>query len=210
MSKSVRRLLGQLAICLFVAGLATEISDRLFSGNTFAQLVTIFVATLLASMVVWSIYSRKIGRKRSRSKSRRRRAGSSQNTSAATKDAPPRDTQSDRKNESTKTTRDSGTGKSRQSDRTSGNQSRQRRRRPSRNRPDGEAERQTGVIKSYSDRQLYGFISIEDGSDIFFHKSCLNPEFNVQQLKQGTKITFFTKEDERGHYADDIQLNLSK
>lgn len=209
MSKNIRRLLSLFAISLFAAGLATEIADRFFFQNTFALLVTVFIAVLISSIAAGSILVRKDGKNRSRSDSRQRRTARSGKNESAGKDKRARDTRSDRKNRSVKKTSDPLGGQDRRKVETSTDQPRQRRGKSTRQRSSDEPERVAGTIKSYSSRQLYGFISKDDGTDIFFHKSCVGPGFRTQLLKSGTKITFVAKEDDRGHYADDIQLNES-
>ena len=61
----------------------------------------------------------------------------------------------------------------------------------------------TGTVKWYDETKGYGFISTEEGQDIFVHRSGLSNSFNG--LEPGQSVTFETKQGDRGLIAIEVQ-----
>ena len=65
------------------------------------------------------------------------------------------------------------------------------------------AGRQRGLVKWYSPRKKYGFISPHSGPDLFAHRSHFK---GVGRLRQGDLVEFAIEETEKGVAAVDVQL----
>jgi CspA family cold shock protein len=57
-----------------------------------------------------------------------------------------------------------------------------------------------GTVKWFNERKGFGFISQDDGGDIFVHYSSINmPGF--KKLVEGDRVSFEVEEDDRGPKA---------
>ncbi len=63
----------------------------------------------------------------------------------------------------------------------------------------------TGVVKWYNNKKGYGFISGNDGEDVFVHHSQIKEKGNNKDLSEGENITYDTKASERGLQAINVQ-----
>ena len=61
----------------------------------------------------------------------------------------------------------------------------------------------TGVCKWFSDKKSYGFITGDDGKDYFVYFKDINMD-GFKTLKEGQKVTFDTKETDRGISACNV------
>jgi cold shock protein len=61
----------------------------------------------------------------------------------------------------------------------------------------------SGTVKWFSDKKGYGFISQEDGKDVFVHFSSINGN-GFRTLAEGQAVTFELEETERGPVAKDV------
>ena len=60
-----------------------------------------------------------------------------------------------------------------------------------------------GMVKWFSEKKGYGFISQEDGQDIFVHFSSINtPGFKT--LTEGDQVSFDVEESDRGPVAKNV------
>jgi len=61
-----------------------------------------------------------------------------------------------------------------------------------------------GTVKWFSEKKGYGFISQDDGKDIFVHySSIVMPGF--KKLAEGDRVSFEVEEDNRGPKAKNVQ-----
>lgn len=67
------------------------------------------------------------------------------------------------------------------------------------------AERETGTVKWFNASKGYGFITKEDGSDIFVHFSSINTE-GFKTLKEGQKVEFEVSDGDKGPQAQDVTI----
>ena len=58
-------------------------------------------------------------------------------------------------------------------------------------------------MKWFSDKKGYGFISREDGDDIFVHFSAISSE-GFKSLKEGEKVTFEVTQGPKGLQAANV------
>lgn len=64
---------------------------------------------------------------------------------------------------------------------------------------------QNGIVKWFNNAKGYGFISLNDGTDVFVHYS--NIEGNgFRTLRQGQEVMFELKEGPKGLSAQHVQL----
>jgi CspA family cold shock protein len=64
-------------------------------------------------------------------------------------------------------------------------------------------ERTTGTVKWFSERKGYGFITREEGKDVFVHFSGIRPG-GPRSLNEGDKVEFSIETDQRGPRAVDL------
>ena len=63
----------------------------------------------------------------------------------------------------------------------------------------------TGTVKWFNDAKGYGFITPDDGGeDLFAHFSAIKMD-GFKTLKQGQRVTFDLKKNEKGKQADNIK-----
>lgn len=61
-----------------------------------------------------------------------------------------------------------------------------------------------GIVKWFSEQKGYGFITIEEGQDIFVHHSSIDmPGFKT--LTEGDKVSFDAEETDRGQQAKNVK-----
>jgi CspA family cold shock protein len=63
----------------------------------------------------------------------------------------------------------------------------------------------TGTVKWFNDAKGYGFITGEDGSDLFVHYSAIQGGgFGFKSLAEGDKVSFDVEKDQKGPRAVNV------
>ena len=65
------------------------------------------------------------------------------------------------------------------------------------------AERETGTVKWFNAEKGYGFITREEGSDVFVHHQALSGD-GFKKLDEGQKVEFSVVQGEKGLQAQDV------
>lgn len=63
----------------------------------------------------------------------------------------------------------------------------------------------TGTVKWFNNQKGYGFISDQDGNDVFVHYSGLNME-GFKTLEEGTKVEFDVTDGQKGPQAVNVTV----
>jgi len=61
----------------------------------------------------------------------------------------------------------------------------------------------TGTVKWFSDQKGYGFITGDDGQDVFCHFSAIQTE-GFKTLRDGQKVTFDVEKGDKGLRAANV------
>lgn len=61
-----------------------------------------------------------------------------------------------------------------------------------------------GIVKWFNDRKGYGFISQEDGNDVFVHFSSIEAD-GYKTLSEGDNVDFEIEESDRGPEAKNVK-----
>ncbi|MDR4504142.1 MAG: cold-shock protein [Candidatus Scalindua sp.] len=61
----------------------------------------------------------------------------------------------------------------------------------------------SGTVKWFNDSKGFGFISQEDGDDVFVHHTAIQGE-GFKSLSEGDKVEFETEKGERGYKASNV------
>lgn len=63
----------------------------------------------------------------------------------------------------------------------------------------------TGIVKWFNEEKGFGFISANDGKDIFVHHSQVKEKGNEKTLHEGEEVTFDIGEGQKGPMAINVQ-----
>ena len=66
-----------------------------------------------------------------------------------------------------------------------------------------ESQRITGTVKWFNSSKGYGFISRDDGSDVFVHYSAIKSE-GFRKLEEGQKVEFIVEDSPKGPQAVNV------
>ena len=67
------------------------------------------------------------------------------------------------------------------------------------------AERETGTVKWFNSSKGYGFITRDQGTDVFVHYSALRGE-GYRSLEEGQRVEFTVGKGEKGPQAQDVEV----
>jgi len=67
------------------------------------------------------------------------------------------------------------------------------------------AERETGTVKWFNASKGYGFISREQGDDVFVHYSAIGGD-GYRSLEEGQKVEFTVTDGQKGAQAQDVVI----
>lgn len=62
----------------------------------------------------------------------------------------------------------------------------------------------TGTVKWFDSERGYGFISANDGNDVFIHHSQIKEKGNDKDLHEGESLTFDIIQDDKGPAAINV------
>ena len=65
------------------------------------------------------------------------------------------------------------------------------------------SDRETGTVKWFNADKGYGFITREQGGDVFVHHNAINGE-GFKTLAEGQKVDFVVSQSEKGPQAQDV------
>jgi len=63
------------------------------------------------------------------------------------------------------------------------------------------SDKQKGTVKFFNEKKGYGFITKEDGNDVFVHFTSIESEDDFKTLKEGQAVEFEIESDDRGDKA---------
>ena len=66
------------------------------------------------------------------------------------------------------------------------------------------SDRQTGTVKWFNDAKGFGFISRENGEDVFVHFRAIQGT-GFKSLQEGQKVSFTVVKGPKGLQADEVQ-----
>ncbi len=68
------------------------------------------------------------------------------------------------------------------------------------------SDRETGIVKWFSDSKGYGFISREGSSDVFVHFSAIQGGEGFKTLNEGQRVEFSVEQGSKGPQATNVVL----
>lgn len=71
---------------------------------------------------------------------------------------------------------------------------------------EGTKDRIAGVVRKVLTCKNYGFLTVDDGRDLFFHRSEVHRALRWEGLRPGTRVCFMVGKNNRGVCATDIRL----
>ncbi len=66
------------------------------------------------------------------------------------------------------------------------------------------AERQSGTVKWFNDAKGFGFISVQNGDDVFVHYSAIQTD-GFKSLAEGQQVEFEVVSGQKGPAAENVR-----
>lgn len=66
-------------------------------------------------------------------------------------------------------------------------------------------EKETGVVKWFNAQKGFGFITRDQGNDVFVHHTAIKME-GYRALEEGQRVSFTVGEGEKGPKAQDVEV----
>ncbi|MEC7822195.1 MAG: cold-shock protein [Candidatus Neomarinimicrobiota bacterium] len=66
------------------------------------------------------------------------------------------------------------------------------------------SDKQKGTVKFFNEKKGYGFITKEDGNDVFVHFTSIQSDDDFKTLKEGQAVEFDVESDDRGDKAVNV------
>jgi CspA family cold shock protein len=63
----------------------------------------------------------------------------------------------------------------------------------------------TGTVKWFDEKKGFGFITVDEGSDVFVHYSAIVSE-GFRKLAEGERVSLDVKEGAKGPQAENVQV----
>ena len=63
----------------------------------------------------------------------------------------------------------------------------------------------TGIVKWFNQEKGYGFLSCDDGNDVFVHHSQVKETGTEKDLHEGQSVSFDVEDGEKGPMAINVQ-----
>jgi CspA family cold shock protein len=63
----------------------------------------------------------------------------------------------------------------------------------------------TGTVKWFDEKKGYGFITMDEGKDVFVHYTAIQGN-GFRKLAEGERVSFEVKEGTKGPQADQVQV----
>jgi cold shock protein len=63
----------------------------------------------------------------------------------------------------------------------------------------------TGTVKWFDEKKGYGFITMDEGKDVFVHYTAIQGS-GFRKLAEGERVSFEVKEGTKGPQADQVQV----
>lgn len=67
------------------------------------------------------------------------------------------------------------------------------------------SDRQTGTVKWFNEQKGFGFITTQEGQDVFVHFSAIQRD-GFKPLREGLQVSFEFEEGARGQVAANVQV----
>ena len=66
------------------------------------------------------------------------------------------------------------------------------------------ADRQSGTVKWFNDAKGFGFLSVENGDDVFVHYSAIQTD-GFKSLAEGQQVEFEVVQGQKGPAAENVR-----